>query len=375
MKSRFLSTHPRVRRAAPWVMWIGAAAVAAPLAWTQAAIGSSPAVIEPRLAALSSMRTDHRLRIKKILVKPGQSVKAGDALVEMDAVDIDADIAVAKAKLVYAELLAGWQQVKMRDEHARTSHALSAKAESSALEMARIVAEAERDRSELTQLDANLAIEEKLVGNQLANAERLKAMRLQRAALSKKVEEYKAAVDKAHKGVAGSSSRLGEWRQDGKDAKPEGGQEPDARTAAREVQLKEIEQLEILRAHCVLRAPLDGKVGDIIGHEGELSADPVIPILTVVEEFSKTAIAYANQSSAMRVHLGDRVKLLPREVSGAPLMGRVVALAPSLTEIPIRFRHVPTLIEFSRAVYIELDAPASVPGRAFDAVFLSGKGI
>jgi multidrug resistance efflux pump len=356
-------------------MWGGAALIAIPLAWSQAAVGSSPAVIEPRMAALSPIRTDHRLRISKILVKPGQSVKADEILVELDPTEIDADLAVARAKLVYVELVAGWQQLKVRDEHARTSHALAAKAESSAVDVARIVAEAERDRSELIQLDTNMAIEQKLVGDQLANAERLKAMQLQRAALAKKVEEYRTAVEQVRKGAAGSTGRLSEWRQGSKDPNSEGGEQPDARAAAGEVQRQEIRQLELLRQNCVLRAPFDGRVGDIIGHVGELSADPLVPVLTVVEEYSKTAIAYVNQTSAEKIHLGDRTKLVPRGLTARPLLGRVVALAPSITEIPIRFRRVPTLAEFGRSVYIELDVPDSLPGRALDAVFLHSKGL
>ena len=374
MTSSFLGSHARVRRALPWVMWGVAALVAIPLAWSQAAVGSSPAMIEAHMASLAPIRTDHRLRINKILVKPGQSVKAGEVLVEMDASEIDADLAVARAKLVYAELVAGWQQLRVRDEHARTSHALAAKAEGSAVGVARIVAETERDRSELAQLDTNMAIEQKLVGDQLANAERLKAMQLQRAGLAKKVEEYRSAVEQARKGAVGSTGRLSEWRQGSKDPNTEGGELPDARSAAGEVQRQEIKRLEILRQNCAIRAPFDGRVGDILGHVGELSADPLVPVLTVVEERSKTAIAYVNQSSAEKIHLGDRAKLVPRDLMARPLMGRVAALAPSITEIPIRFRRVPTLQEFGRSVYIELDVPAGLPGRALDAVFIRSKG-
>jgi hypothetical protein len=114
-------------------------------------------------------------------------------------------------------------------------------------------------------------------------------------------------------------------------------------------------------------------VGDIIGHAGELSADPTMPLLTVVEDHSKIAVAYANQTSAEKIHVADRVKLVPRGLTARPVMGRVVALAPSITEIPTRFRRVPTLQEFGRNIYIELDVPDALPGRALDAVFLHSK--
>jgi multidrug resistance efflux pump len=193
MKSSFLTARPRLRRVLPWALWGLAVVIAVPLAMSQAGVGSSPAVIEARVATLAPMRTGHRLRVSKILVAPGQRVKVGELLVQMDTAEVDADLAVAQAKLAYVEITAGWQQIRLLDDRARTSHELSATAERAAVDVARIVAEAERDRSELTQLDINLGMEQKLVGDQLASADRLKAMKLQRAALAKKVDEYKAS--------------------------------------------------------------------------------------------------------------------------------------------------------------------------------------
>jgi len=355
-----------------------AAAVAIPMAFTQAGVSSSPAVIDARVAALAPMRTRHRLRVSKILVQPGQPVKAGDLLVQMDTAEIDAELAVAKARLAYVEIMAGWRQMQLQDNRARTSHELAFSAERAALDVARIIAEAERDRSELSQLDANLEMEQRLVGDQLASADRLKAMRLQRAALAKKVEEYQAAVERARRSASGSTQRLSQWQRLVQNAKVRVAQEQaaqdDVRAAAGELQRKEIAHLEVLRKFHEIRAPFDGRVGEIFVREGELSADPAAPVITVVEEQSRTAIAYVGQSNAHRVHVGDVAKLVPRDLSGPPLYGRVTALAPNITVIPERFRYVPRQIEFGRNVYIQLDAPANLPGQAFDTVFYRGSG-
>jgi multidrug resistance efflux pump len=355
---------------------------------SQAGIGSSPAVIEPRVAALAPIRTGHRLRVSKILVTPGQRVKSGDLLVQMDTTEVDADLAIAQAKLAYVEITASWQQIRMLDARTRTSHELSTTAERTALDVARIIAEAERDRSELSQLDINLTAEQRLVGDQLVNADRLKAMKLQRAALAKKVDEYKLAVSQARKSASGSSRRLGEFSKgvkNGKNAKDANAPkavvpaidetlEADVRAAAGELQRREIARLELLRKSHELRAPFDGRVGEISSQVGDLSADPGTPVITVIEEQSKIAIAYLAQSNAQKVHLGDIVRLVPRDLSGPHLTGRVTALAPDITEIPQRFRRVPTLHEYGRTAYIQLDAVANLPGQAFDAVFRRGGG-
>jgi multidrug resistance efflux pump len=341
------------------------------MAIQQAGIGSSPAVIEARIAGVGPIRTDHRLRIREIVVSPGQRVKAGELLVQMDTSEVDADLAIAKAKLAYIEITAGWQQLRMLDNKARTSQSLSANAERAALDVARIIATAEHDRAALAQLDVNLDVERKLVGDQLANAAHLRSLQLERAALAKKVDEYQAAVARARKSAGGASQRLGDWRHE-LDGPTASAGAPDARTVACELQRKEIAKLELFRKLHEVRAPFDGRVGGILQRVGELSADPVSPVLTIVEERSSTAIAYLDQRSAHKVHVGDRVKLVPRDLSGAALKGRVVALAPNITEVPIRFRRAPTLPEFCRNVYVALDVPAELPGQAYDAVFRRG---
>jgi multidrug resistance efflux pump len=373
MRSNFLGSRPRLRRLLPWVLWGVAAAIGIPMAISQAGIGSSPAIVEARLAPLAPMRTDHRLRVAKILVRPGQRVKSGELLAQMDTSEIDADLVIAQAKLAYVEIVAGWQQLRMQDDRARTSHELAAMAERSAVDMARIVAEAEHDRGELVQLEANMVIEQKLVDDQLASADRLKAMKVQRAALVNKVEEYKAAVARARKSASGSTQRLGQWQKQIKEAKAavaaERAAQEDARAAAGELQRREIARLELLRRLHEIRAPFDGRVGDILLRVGQLSADPASPVLTLVEEQSHRAIAYLRQDRAQSVHVGDRAKLVSRDLSSPPLTGRVVAVAPSVTEMPVRFRRLPNMVEFGRNVYIQLDAPASLPNLAYDAVF------
>jgi membrane fusion protein (multidrug efflux system) len=380
MRSDFLAGRPTLRRFLPWLLWGVAAAVVIPLVWEKVVVGSAPAIVDTRVAPLSVIRTDHRLRVGKILVKPGQSVKAGDVLLQMDSAEIDAELTSARAKLVYVELIARWQEIRLRSTLANTSVTVATNAERAAIEAARIVAEAERDRSELAQLDVNLAMEEQLVGEQLVNAERLKELRLRRAALAMKVQEYRGAVTQARKSASGSTQRLGAWRKGshGQDLNVIDGSSSIDRTSAQfaagEVQRMEIKKLELLKSYLDLKSPFDGRVGDILIQVGQLAADPTIPMITIVEEHSKAAIAYASQTIANIVRVGDRAKLVPRDLSGPSLMGRVVALAPSITEIPIRFWKYPNYHEFGRNIYIELDKPADLPGMAFDAVFNRARG-
>jgi multidrug resistance efflux pump len=193
-------------------------------------------------------------------------------------------------------------------------------------------------------------------------------MRLQRAALAKQVQEYGQAVATARRKTSGSSQRLAAWSKDGpapKDAASPG----DLHERAVALQRREIERLQAERSQYVVRAPFEGRVGQVLAQEGMMSADPASPMVTVVKERPEVAIAYLSESDARRILVGDAVRLIARDAKTPTLTGRVTALAPSITEVPIRFRHFPHLPEFVRNAYIALEAPAELSGQAFDAIF------
>ena len=378
MRSNFLSGNPGLRKALPWLMWGAVAAVAIPLAYHMSGVGTSPAMVDAKIVLLSAPRTRQRLTVAEVLVVPGQTVKAGQLLIRMNTGEIDAELAVAKAKLAQLELQAKAQEVKIIDEYARFTQTFATTAERASLEMSRVYAEQERDRSELSQLELAIAREQKLVNDQLASAEYLNSLKVKHAALSKKVVEYQAAVRNAKKGASGSTKRLGDWKNASKaNAATESSRIADRvapALAAVETQRQEVRHLESQRNSHFLKAPFAGKVGEVFLKVGQISANPDEPIVTVVEENPRMAIAYVAQAKALQVKVGDPAQLVPRDLSGPRLSGKVIALAPSITEVPLRFRRVPNVHEWGRTVYIQLDSPGTLPGQGFDAIFGKGSG-
>jgi multidrug resistance efflux pump len=359
-------------------LWLAAGGTAIWQGWSIAGIGTSPAEVEAKVAEVSAPRTRQRLRVSEVLVSPGQAVKAGEILVRMDTSDIDAELAIAQARLHELELAARSQQVKLLDDHTRANQQFAVAAERAALDVSRISTEEERDRAELAQLEVAIVREQKLVGDQLANAQHLNELSVKRAALAKKVDEYALAVKQARKGASGTTQRLDQWKRVGKVGAPGEDSHLADRLApaqaAVETQRQEVHHLELQRARHEIKAPFAGRVGEIFLQPGQISADPASPIVTVVGEQPKTAIAYVDQVKAPKIHVGAKVQLVPRDLDGPPLTGLVVAVGPSITEIPIRFRRVQNLHEYGRNVYIVLDTPAALPGQAFDAVIGRGPG-
>lgn len=378
MSSSLVIQQPAVRRFLPWGLWALALAVVLALGFKTSGLGTSPAVLEIRSVAVKCPRTRHRLKVEAVLVAPGDSVKAGQVLARMDPSEVDADLAVARAMAQELELQVASLRVKLHDDRARTADQLAFDAEKSALEFARVVSETERDRSELTQLDESLAQEQQLVREKLANFERLNELKLKRAALSRKVEEYRATVEKARAGADGSARRLDRWRKAVLGTSAESAsrvldQLAPARAAA-EAQRERVRREELFRGQLELKAPFDGRIGEVFLRPGDVASSVDQAVLTVVDDRPSTAIAYVDQRWANRIKVGDRAELIPRDRSGPPRVGRVTAVAPSIGELPERFWHFPNLREYGRNVFIKLEAAASLPGQAFDVRFQAASG-
>lgn len=378
MSSNLVIQQPAVRRFLPWGLWALALAVVLAFGFKTSGLGTSPAVLETRSVAVKCPRTKHRLKVEAVLVAPGDSVKAGQVLARMDPSEVDADLAVARAIAQELELQVASLRVKLHDDRARTADQLAFDAERSALELARVVSETERDRSELTQLDESLAQEQQLVREKLANFERLNELKLKRAALSRKVEEHRATVEKARAGADGSARRLDKWRRAVLGTSAESAsrvldQLAPARAAA-EAQRERVRREELFRGQLELKAPFDGRIGEVFLRPGDVASSVDQAVLTVVDDRPSTAIAYVDQRWANRIKVGDRAELIPRDRSGPPRVGRVTAVAPSIGELPERFWHFPNMREYGRNVFIKLEAAASLPGQAFDVSFQAASG-
>jgi multidrug resistance efflux pump len=360
-----------LKRTAPWILWVVAAAVCVPLAWTSSGLGVAPAVVEVRQVVLSSPAA---ARLMEVLVAPGDAVVEGQVLARLDPAEVDMELAIASAELKRLELEVSSREVELHDERYETSSRLAAEAERAALEVTRLVAEGEQDRSELTQLDEQLAREQGLVNEGLARSENLNALKLKRAALARKVEEFKSAVAQARANAASTTQRLGQWRQGAATKSTPGshiGPQLAPGAAAVEAQGERVRQLELLRARLELKAPFTGRVDAVLLRAGAAAAQGA-PVVSVVDDRPGTAIAYVDQRWAGRVRVGDVASLAPSDRSGPPLPGRVVALGAAISELPVRFRHIPSEPAFGRDVFIRLDVPAPLPGQAFNATFRHG---
>jgi multidrug resistance efflux pump len=356
------------------VLWAVAIAVAIPLSFTSSGLGVAPAVVEVREVALVSPRD---LRLEKVLVAPGQQVAEGQLLAQLEGGQLQAELAVARAELEQLELAVSSREIELRDDRSEEASKLAGEAERAALDVSQLVAEDSQDRSELSQLDEQLARQQKLVAEGLASAANLNDLKLRRAALAQKIEGFRAAISQARQNASATARRLEEWRAAAKGEEHSDGSHIEQRIApdraAAEAQRERVRQLEQVMSRIELRAPFAGRVGAVLHLAGA-----VVPtngqVITVVDDRPKSAVAYVDQRWASRVRLGDRARLVPSDRSGPPRFGKVVSLGASIAEMPARFWHFPNQPSFGRQVFVELEEAAPLPGQVFDATFSRAAG-
>lgn len=196
---------PAVRRTLPWLAWAAAAVTAAAMNLAGQGLGNAPATAEVHSVSLSSPTA---LRVISVDVKVGDLVSQGQLVARLDPTKADAALIAAKGELEKLKLKAIALtnfRVKAAGREAAVGWRLS-------LEVGQLDADEKRDRSELTQLDAQIDRQTRLVGEKLASADQLNELNLKRAALAERVTAYGALLQRARASQAASIGRMEKWQ-------------------------------------------------------------------------------------------------------------------------------------------------------------------
>lgn len=370
-----LRKHPRVRRVAPWIAWGAVLVAVLALAPGVGTVGVVAASAEVRQATVVAPRT---ARVVRVAVRPGDTVQAGDVLVELDASGAELDLAVARAELERLRVSVVARELDVRGDDLESAARLAQEAERAAVDLAALQSEEKRDRAQLSQLDELVERQERLVEQKLASAEQRDGLKLQRASLAERVQEYGKLLKAARDHEQAARERLRVWRLAREKDGP-GGLPLEERVAPERAEVaaqkERVRQLEIARGALTLTAPIAGRVAEVLVNDGD-TARIDAPVLVLVDDRPLRVVAWVDERAAQRVRVGDKASLRPSDRSGPARSGVVRALAPSIAELPVRFRPVPTQPAFGRAVFIALEAGDGVapplPGQAFDVVFVGG---
>ena len=361
-----------MQRYAPWITWTAALAVTVWLGRDIVQANVAPGMARLHVVTLASPQM---ARVLAIEVAPGDRVTVGQVLARLETSSIEADLAVARADLERLRLDVVAERTSLQTEAAKTAAQLSDDAERAALTLAQIQLEVVRDQAELEQLDEQITQQTRIVEQRLASASTLNTLKLRRASLARKVKGYRRTLREARRHAQAGVERKGRHAETTGGGTDTTGVDLTARVAPHQAaviaQAARIEQLEALRRGLTLTAPLAGRVGQVLLHEGD-TAGAGAGVITIVDDRPTQAVAFVDQVWAHKIRPGQRARLRPSDGSKPRRLGRVIGFGPAISEIPIRFRPIPNQPAFGREIYIQLhkvaDAPP-LPGQAFDIVF------
>ena len=363
--------RPRLRRALPWVAWC--AAIAA-IVWQRDALSLgtvSPAVADVRVAVVAA---PHAARVTSVAKHAGDLVEAGDVVVVLEAPELLADLAVARAEFVAleSEVLARSVDVREADREALAN--LGQAVERAAVDAARFRGDLDTEKGELQSVTELLKRQQDLVTKGLAITADTQVLVLKKAGLEERVRTSQSLVDAGRAHEEQSRTRLQAFLATRK--RPVTGSAAEERVApaiaAKEAQAARVAALDDAVLALTIRAPAKGVIAEVAAVAGSSVAAGAI-VATFIAEGTGTITAWADERIARRVHVGDKVVLLPSDRLSAARQGVVQALAPSIAEMPARFRPIPTQPSFARAVTVQLtdDQPPPLAGMAFDTRFES----
>jgi HlyD family secretion protein len=282
-------------------------------------VAAAPAVVEPA-TQLVALRAERRGRIKAILKRAGDPIKAGEPLVLLDDVTARAALERSRADLSLAEAdlqkLLAWDRSEVRKMAEAGVERAQARLDRAARELNRVQRLYEQNSSSETEL--NIAVEEKrLAEAALKEAQQVLAMS-EAGPIPEEVAVVRAKVDQARAALHAAETELS------------------------------------LRT---IVAPLDGHV--IYRHlePGEV-VDPEVPvpILSIGNLLDIRLRAEVDEADIGKVKLGQTAIATAEALPDREFRGRVVHLEPVMGRKSIRTERAAELQDVNvREVLIELE--------------------
>ncbi len=264
--------------------------------------------------------------IDQIHVQPGQSVKAGEALLEVSR---------RKAK----ETLADQQ---FRIDELRAEEKIWRQRQESELAQLR-----QNGENNLAEIDEKIAVLQKEIAFKRSLAEGLQTVSIQEATYQPLVDEIsdleaertrRRATFELREGNLLQETRLGNspYRQQ-------------IRRLEAEMTFEEDQKVQPF----TVTAPTDGLVGNINVKEEE-HVQSYESLLTFYEPHSNLVRGYVHEDQTARVALGDELEVYSLRPEGPRYVGTVTGLGSRIVETPSRLRKLPEFKTYGREVTIEI---------------------
>ena len=310
---------------------------------------------------------EETVRLESLFVRPGDSVKAGQAIAQMETADLRERIAIEQARLEEYEAALVAEEKRLVEDITAQRIALETKRASAKVSMSDVEARTEAEKAELRALSTQIKRLSRAEQAGVAALNQSSTLRTRRARLVKSSQLAPSSL-KAYRDLTDTlDAAMGDL--------PQADDHPRllpfrART---KTQGKVIENLLERLARRTLRAPTSGQILDLMGSTGDLFG-PKRAVLTMVASTSQNVVAYVPETSARTIGVKTTVDVQSIDRSDrVRTQGVVTSIGQHIVQIPERFWPRPTSPVFGRPVHIRLEhGHTLLPGELVTVISQSG---
>lgn len=360
-----LRTHPGARlrnlfRRWPFLVWVLLILVTIFFYLRSTRFVGITGVVDTPSQPVASLSTG---RLVKLFVKPGDPVKAGDPLAQMDTTIISTELAQAESEMAQAETtLQGAEatflsMIRSFDGTVRDSEAKLAETEQALLQAKTRLAELKEEQARRDRLKARGLLTSDMASELKPEIGTL-TVQVSPSGLPSLIAGYTKSLADAKASQKSLLDTMGV--EDDGDVMAALKRETDAKLALmqQEIDLKKAE----LEA-CTLRAAGDGIVSQIFATPGD-----VIPegqeVIKIVGMVSDTVIGFLHEVHLSFLNVGDPA-YISRETGGNTAVAKVVSISPEIDDLPGRMSALSGQVIRGRRVIFKLresDVNKFLPG-------------
>ena len=349
---RFLRT-----RLLPTTIWLATVVVVGYL-WHD--VGSRAPILGFAHGVETKVSATVQGRVSTMAVDVGQEVIAGQIIAALDPRDMDAEILVEESELIRLDAAIRAASARASQRSLATARGFDQAGDSARVAQARATADMQVKVAELKTLSAQRKEMAAMVARGLVVKRDLAALELRHATLTRRVAAARKTVTLLRSQSASARSRRKALPQNSVALAVAPLQ------AEKKVCENRLERLRKRRAGLVLRAPMGGRVSEIMKRVGEVVSAGQ-PLVTVVSKKASRVIACVYEKQAMDMRVGRKVTLYPRGWSDRTFKGHVMAIGPIVDQVPARCRPQRRQRAWGRDMFIQMDEAADlVPGLAFN---------
>ena len=301
-------------------------------------------------------------RVAQVWVRPGQQIRAGQRLAQLDTGALDRIIAEAEAELAHLKAQQSAVEGASRRQALLDARLFEGSVDALASDLEDAQKQAEAAEAAVAVLEPQLKRLRGLLDQQLTTRTEVEGAELELEEAKREAARRGAMVEILQTQLARGRQRLAAQQR-------LTAGEASALGEAAQVVAARLARLRAERDELTLTSPADGWVQGVERATGEVVAVGE-PVLRLVGASVSEAVACVKEADAMALVVGQPARVWPYGLDGRHIDGRVSALGPMMADLPGRCPSTSFQPIRGREVSIRLDDPKGlVPGQTLHVRF------